>query len=44
MLRDAGVPREALFVYAGGITEWKAGGLPVESGVRGSGQLLPAKP
>lgn len=44
MLRDAGVPRETLFVYAGGIIEWKAGGLPVETGVRGSGQLLPARP
>jgi rhodanese-related sulfurtransferase len=44
MLRDAGVPREVLFVYAGGITEWKAGALPVETGARGSGQLLPVKP
>src|SRR5947207_8581976 len=26
MLRDAGVPRENLFVYAGGITEWKTTG------------------
>ena len=39
MLREAGVPREALFVYAGGITEWKANRLPVETGVRGSGEL-----
>jgi rhodanese-related sulfurtransferase len=44
MLRDAGVPREVLFVYAGGIIEWKANGLPVETGARASGQLLPAKP
>jgi rhodanese-related sulfurtransferase len=44
MLRDAGVPREALFVYVGGITEWKANGLPVETGVRRSGQLLPRTP
>ena len=39
MLRDAGVPREAVFVYAGGITEWKANGLPMETGVRRSGEL-----
>lgn len=44
MLRDAGVPRESLFVYVGGITEWKASGLPVETGVRRSGQLLPPTP
>jgi rhodanese-related sulfurtransferase len=44
MLRDAGVPPDALFVYAGGITEWKANGLPMESGGRGSGQLLPSPP
>jgi len=42
MLRDAGVPSESLFVYAGGITEWKASGLPLETGARGSGTL--AKP
>jgi rhodanese-related sulfurtransferase len=40
MLRDNGVPRENLFVYAGGITEWKALGRPVETGARQSGQLL----
>jgi len=44
MLRDAGVPRETLFVYVGGITEWKANGLPVETGPRRSGQLLPTTP
>jgi rhodanese-related sulfurtransferase len=40
MLRDTGVPRENLFVYAGGITEWKANGLPVEIGTRRSGEFL----
>ncbi|MDB6034028.1 MAG: transcriptional regulator, ArsR family [Verrucomicrobiales bacterium] len=40
MLRENGVPRENLFVYAGGITEWKALGRPVETGARQSGQLL----
>lgn len=40
MLRDNGVLRENLFVYTGGITEWKAQGQPVEAGARGSGQIL----
>ena len=40
MLRDAGVPRTSLFVYVGGITEWKNNGLPLETGGRRSGQLL----
>jgi rhodanese-related sulfurtransferase len=44
MLRDAGVPRETLFVFAGGIVEWKAGGLPMESGARRSGLFLPRSP
>jgi rhodanese-related sulfurtransferase len=39
MLRDAGVPRENVYVYVGGITEWMANGLPVETGPRGSGQI-----
>jgi rhodanese-related sulfurtransferase len=42
-LRDAGIPRERLFIYAGGITEWTAKGLPVETGARKSGSLLPNK-
>jgi len=44
MLRDAGVPREKLFVYAGGYNEWAKLGLPVEGGARRSGQLLKPKP
>jgi rhodanese-related sulfurtransferase len=36
VLRDAGVPRENLFVYTGGISEWMTNGLPVEIGVRGN--------
>ena len=44
MLRDAGVPRETIFVYVGGIIEWKANGLPVETGARLSGALLKASP
>jgi rhodanese-related sulfurtransferase len=42
MLREAGVPPQNLFVYAGGITDWTAQGRPVEAGPRGSGQ--PAAP
>ena len=42
-LRDAGIPKERLFVYAGGMAEWVAKGLPVETGVRKSGNLPPSK-
>ena len=42
-LRDAGIPRERLFIYAGGIAEWKAKGLPIETGARKSGAILPGK-
>ncbi len=38
-LRDAGIPSNRLFIYAGGITEWAANGLPVETGARKSGLL-----
>lgn len=41
ILRDSGIPREKLFVYVGGITEWTTNGLPVETGERRSGQLIP---
>ncbi len=34
MLRDAGVAADSLLVYAGGIAEWKALGLPLETGPR----------
>jgi rhodanese-related sulfurtransferase len=44
MLRDAGVPRENLLVYAGGISEWQAQGRRVETGARRSGALLEPKP
>lgn len=43
-LRDAGIPKEKLFVYAGGINEWNTNGLPVEVGGRKSGNFRPAKP
>jgi rhodanese-related sulfurtransferase len=39
-LRDiTGVPGEKLFVYGGGMSEWEAAGLPVESGERNSGAI-----
>jgi rhodanese-related sulfurtransferase len=38
-LRDAGVPNEKLFVFIGGINEWAAGNLPIETGARNSGTL-----
>lgn len=43
-LRDAGVPREKLFVYAGGYNEWSKLDVQVEGGARRSGQLRQAKP
>jgi len=40
MLRDSlSLPREKVFVYGGGMTDWTAKGLPIESGARNSGQL-----
>jgi rhodanese-related sulfurtransferase len=40
MLRDSvGIPKEKLFVYGGGITEWATNGLPIELGARNSGQI-----
>lgn len=38
-LRDAAVPKEKLFVYPGGITEWTNSGLPLEIGPRKSGVI-----
>ena len=40
MLRDAGIPKEKLFVYGGGITEWTTNGLPLEVGGRKSGNKI----
>jgi len=41
-LRDAGISNQKLFVFTGGITEWTTNNLPLEIGVRGSGN--PRKP
>ena len=43
-LKDAGAPLERIVVYAGGMTEWAANGLPVEIGERKSGTMRGAKP
>lgn len=40
-LRDVGIPNQKIFVYAGGFTEWTTDHLPVETGERNSGILLP---
>ena len=41
MLRDnAGIPAAKLFVYTGGMTEWKQNSFPVETGDQNSGKLL----
>jgi rhodanese-related sulfurtransferase len=39
-LLSAGLPKEKLAVYAGGISEWETNRLPVETGARLSGQIL----
>ncbi len=41
-LRDAGVPAGKLRVYTGGIADWTAASLPIETGSRDSGTRLPA--
>jgi rhodanese-related sulfurtransferase len=41
-LQEAGVAAGRLGVYAGGMTEWAAAGMPIESGPRGSGRLTEA--
>jgi rhodanese-related sulfurtransferase len=38
-LRDAGIPRDRLFVYTGGFDEWTANHLPVEMGERNTGAV-----
>lgn len=43
-LKDTGVPAERLKVYVGGIDEWQARGMPVETGTRGSGELRGGQP
>ena len=40
-LAEAGVAKEKLVVYPGGISEWQAKGQPVETGPRNSGKIRP---
>ncbi len=42
-LSQAGLPKERLYVYAGGMAEWATSGLPVEIGSRKSGNLRSQK-
>ena len=44
LLSDAGIPKEKLWVYSGGMTEWATNGLPVELGGRRSGNLRQPPP
>jgi rhodanese-related sulfurtransferase len=39
LLQDVGIPNQKLFVYGGGITEWMTNSLPVEIGIRNSGNM-----
>ncbi len=43
-LKEAGVPQERLFVFAGGMTEWSANGLTIEVGDRKSGNVRETRP
>ncbi|HKW30843.1 MAG TPA: rhodanese-like domain-containing protein [Verrucomicrobiae bacterium] len=39
LLRDVGVAKQKLFIFAGGITEWTNNHQPLETGARNSGNL-----
>lgn len=43
-LRDAGVSSDKLFLYMGGFQDWTTNALPVETGVRNSGQISTSTP
>lgn len=43
-LRELGVPPGKIYIYAGGLKEWSAHGLPLEIGARNSGQLRQPSP
>lgn len=43
LLEQAGIPKEKLNVYVGGITDWRSNGLSVEMGDRNSGTLEGAR-
>ena len=43
-LMSVGIPKERFFIYVGGISEWAAHGLPIETGERNSGIFENADP
>jgi rhodanese-related sulfurtransferase len=42
LLKETGIPVEKLFVYGGGFNEWEKSGLPMELGLRKSGNMRAA--
>jgi rhodanese-related sulfurtransferase len=44
LLEDLGIPGAKIAIYGGGMTEWPATGLPVETGAQNSGHLQKAAP
>ena len=45
LLRDAQIPLDKIWVYGGGMSEWRNKGWPIETGARNSGQISqPATP
>jgi len=43
-LANAGIPVQKMFIYVGGITEWKSKSLPVEIGSPKNGSLRSTNP
>jgi rhodanese-related sulfurtransferase len=41
---DQRIPKDKLYIYGGGMTEWSANGWPVETGARKSGMLRSSTP
>jgi 3-mercaptopyruvate sulfurtransferase SseA len=41
LLRDAQIPLDKIRIYAGGISDWRSKGWPIETGARNSGQFAP---
>ena len=44
LLQDVGIPGSKIYIYGGGMNEWPATGLPLETGAQNSGQFLKAAP
>ena len=43
LLDQAGISKDKLSIYVGGITDWRTGGLPLETGDRNSGNIQGAE-